>query len=79
MKTYLFHITLEPDEDGWRAFYAPLEHLGASTWGTTQEDAVGHLHDVLAMIVEECIEEGRDLPTTEGLSVAEGTVVSITR
>ena len=38
MKTYIFSVSLEPDEEGWRAFYAPLEHIGASTWGKTQEE-----------------------------------------
>ena len=79
MQTYLFNVSLEPDEDGWRAFYAPLEHLGASTWGATKDEAVRHISEVLSLILEELAEEGQDIPATEGLSVAQGTVVSITR
>jgi predicted RNase H-like HicB family nuclease len=55
MKTYIFNVSLEPDEDGWRAFYPPLESIGASTWGKTQEEALQHIHEVLAMIIEEFI------------------------
>ena len=32
MKTYGFRVELEPDEEGWRAFYPPWEEIGASTW-----------------------------------------------
>ena len=79
MKSYVFPVTLEPDENGWRAFCAPLEHVGASTWGETQEGALSHIHEVLEMIVEEFLEEGRDLSVTEGVVVTEGTAVTIMR
>ena len=32
IKSYVFKIELEPDEEGWRAFYSPLEHIGASRY-----------------------------------------------
>jgi hypothetical protein len=40
VKTYVFKVEVEPDEDGWRAFYPPLEEIGASTWGYTKEEAL---------------------------------------
>lgn len=58
MTTYVFNVSLEQDGDGWCAFYAPLEHIGASTWGDTQEEALQHIQEVLAMIVEEFAAEG---------------------
>ena len=79
MTTYVFQVSVEPDGDGWRAFYAPLEHIGASTWGNTQEEAVQHIQEVLSMIVDELIEEGKDIPTVEGLAVTRGAAVAITR
>ena len=79
MKTYIFNVSLEPDEDGWRAFYPPLESIGASTWGKTQEEALQYIHEVLAMIIEEFIEEGKELPTGDGLLITEGTAVAVTR
>ena len=75
MKTYIFNVSLEPDEDGWRAFYPPLESIGSSTWGKTQEEALQHIHEVLAMIIE----EGKELPTGDGLLITEGTAVAVTR
>ena len=79
MKTYVFPVTLESDEEGWRAFYAPLEHVGASTWGATREEALHNIQEVLDAIVEEFIEEGKDIATTEGVVVTEGTAITVTR
>jgi predicted RNase H-like HicB family nuclease len=79
MSTYVFHVSLEPDGDGWRAFYAPLEHIGASTWGSTQEEAITHIHEVLSLIVDELLDEGKAIPAAEGLAVTSGAAVAITR
>ena len=79
MTTYVFQVSLEPDGEGWRAFYAPLEHIGASTWGNTQEEAITHIQEVLSLIVDELLEEGKDIPAVEGLAVTSGAAVAITR
>lgn len=62
MKTYVFKVELESDEEGWRAFYSPWENMGASTWGKTKEEAIKNIQEVLEMIVEEFIEEGKAIP-----------------
>jgi predicted RNase H-like HicB family nuclease len=79
MKTFIFTIALEQDEEGWRAFYAPLEHLGASTWGESKAEALQNIQEVLSMILEEFQEDGKTIPSTEGLTVTERTAVAITR
>jgi hypothetical protein len=48
MKTYIFNISLEPDE----------------------EEARQHIYEVLSMIVEESLEEGRELPAGDGLVIS---------
>jgi len=71
MKTYIFRIVLEedrwPDEPEsaavWRAHIPILEAEGASTWGQTKEEALRNIHEVLEMILEEFMEEGRPIPT----------------
>ena len=78
MKTYVFRVELEPDEEGWRAFYPPLEELGASTWGESQEAALKHIKEVLTMIVEERIEANEPIQEQESVSVADGPLVSVT-
>ena len=79
MKTYVFPVTLEADEDGWRACYAPLEHMGASAWGTTREEALQNIQAVLDMMVEEFLEDGKDIATPEDIVVTEGTAITVTR
>ncbi len=78
MKTYVFRVELEPDEEGWRAFYPPLEKLGASTWGESQEAALEHIQEVLTMIVEEQIEANEPILDQETVTVPEGRLVSVT-
>jgi hypothetical protein len=53
VKTYIFKVELEPDEEGWRAFYGPWENIGASTWGGTQDEALKNIQEVLSMILTE--------------------------
>lgn len=77
MKTYVFRVELEPDEEGWRAFYPPLEDIGASTWGKTREEALKNIQEVLSMILEEFAEEGRPVPVAKQMTVEEGTVVAV--
>lgn len=68
MKTYNFKVILEPDEDfdgnpsGWHAFCPAHERLGGSTFGETREAALKNINEVVRMIVQEFIEEGRPLP-----------------
>lgn len=68
MKTYNFKVVIERDEDfdgnpsGWHAYAPALESLGGSTWGETREEALKNINEVVHMIVQEFIEEGKPLP-----------------
>ena len=68
MKTYNFKVIVEPDEDfdgnpsGWHVFCPALESIGGSTWGETREAALKNINEVVQMIVQEFVEEGRALP-----------------
>ena len=70
MKTYAFRVVLEkdkwPDEPAkkavWRAYIPVLEEIGAATVGDTQEEALKNIQEVLEMIIEELIEEGKPIP-----------------
>jgi predicted RNase H-like HicB family nuclease len=77
MKTYIFRIELEPDEEGWRAFSPPLEGTGASTWGKTKEEALKNIQEVLSMIMEESIEGAQPISATEHLTISEGVLVAV--
>jgi len=62
MKTYLFKVVVEPDENVWTAYCPTLLTQGASTWGKTQREALKHIHEVVEMIVGELIEDGEAVP-----------------
>ena len=68
---------MEPDEEGWRAFFPPLENIGASTWGQSKEDALENIQEVLAMIVEELSGEGRPVPADGQTTASERATVTI--
>ena len=67
MKTYSFKVVIEPDEDShgnpaWHAYCPALENIGAASSGRTPEEALNNINEVVHMIVQEFIEEGRPLP-----------------
>ena len=78
MKTYLFRVQLEPDEEGWRAFCSPLESLGASTWGNSQDEALKNIQEVLTMIVEEKLEAKEPVIGQESSAIGAAALVSVT-
>lgn len=65
MKSYVFKVVVEEDhlEDGSPAFHAYCPSLnGARTWGHTQEEALENIRQVVKMVVDELIEEGKPIP-----------------
>ena len=79
MKTYNFKVLLETDEDfegnlsGWHVYCPALKNLGGSTWGETRAEALKNIGEVLQMIVQEFIEDGKPLPEgpEDGVEVEE--------
>jgi predicted RNase H-like HicB family nuclease len=80
MRTYSFKVVVEPDEGGYHAFCPALRQYGAVTQGTTEQEALKNINEVVQMIVDELLEEGKPLPTasTADVEVFEGTRVAIT-
>lgn len=66
MKTYIFRLVLEAQ--------------GASTWGETKTEALKNIHEVLEMILEGFLEEGRPIPTSpeSEIKVLDEPAVSVT-
>jgi predicted RNase H-like HicB family nuclease len=67
MNTYSFKVVVEPDQDGagnpaWYAYCPALESIGAATSGGTREEALKNINEVVHMIVQEFIEDGKPLP-----------------
>ena len=78
MRTFVFRVALEPDEEGWHVYYPPWVSIGASTWGYTKEEALNYIREVLEMIIEEFEEEGTPLPSQESERLTDGIPVSVT-
>jgi len=67
MKTYSFKVVVEADEDAhgdpaWHAYCPALESVGGATSGRSREEALRNINEVVRMIVQEFVEEGRPLP-----------------
>ena len=62
MRTYVFKVMVEPDEDRWHAYCPVLEDKGGATWGYTREEALKNIREVVEMIIEEIIEDGESIP-----------------
>jgi len=67
MKTYNFKVVVEPDVDAqgnpaWHAYCPALESVGGATSGRTREEALNRINEVVHMIVQEFVEEGKALP-----------------
>jgi len=72
MKTYIFHTSIEQDEDGrWSAWIAALP--GCTAWGYTKEEALGAIKDAADAHVADMLEAGEELPK-EGVEVVEDVV-----
>ncbi len=62
MKTYVFRIIVEPDEDRWVAYSPVLKDVGGATWGSTRDEALENIRQVLKMTIESMIEHGEFVP-----------------
>lgn len=76
MKTYVFKVRVEPDEDVWTASCPTLLKQGASTWGYTKEEALKNIEEVVRMVIQELIEDGEPIP--EDVQVSPEPLVSVT-
>ena len=77
--TYNFRVVVEPDADVWHAYCPALKAYGAASWGTTREEALRHIGEVVGMVVAELREDGEPIPADDAAPAAEeAPVVSVT-
>jgi predicted RNase H-like HicB family nuclease len=76
VKSYVFKVVIEPDENVWHARVPELESKGAATWGNTKEEALKNIQEVARMVIEEMLED--DEPIPEGVGVYDEPLVSVT-
>ena len=76
LKTYVFKVELELDEDGrWGAGIPSLP--GCAAWGYTQEEALEALRDAAEMYMEDLAAEGEEVPI-DGVEIIDDPVVAVT-
>ncbi len=62
MKTYVFRIVVEADEDRWVAYSPALKKKGGATWGYTREEALVNIEEVVQMTVDSMLEHNESIP-----------------
>lgn len=80
MRTYAYRVVVEPDEGGWHAYCPALRSMGAVTQGTSEADALKNINEVVQMIVDEMMEEGKPLPSESDtdVEILDGPRVAVT-
>ena len=77
MKTYIFPVELELEEDGrWSATVQSLP--GCATWGYSKEEALKALQEATQAYVQTLLEQGRGVPSSREMEVKEAPAVSVT-
>ena len=78
MKTYLFRVELQQEEDGrWSVWVPALS--GLTSWGHTKEEALRNIQDAAEAYVEDMIEAGESIPVEAGkIDVIEKPAVAVT-
>lgn len=62
MKTYVFRVVIEPDEDKWAVHCPALLKYAATSWGDTREEALKNIQEVIEMILQELVEDKEPIP-----------------
>ena len=76
MRTYIFNVEIEQDEDGrWGAAIPALP--GCATWGYTEEEALKALQEAAQAYLEDMVEAGEFSPD-DGLEINGTPAVAVT-
>jgi predicted RNase H-like HicB family nuclease len=76
MKSYIFRVTTEQEEDGgWTAVVPVLPGCAASA--DTEEEAIEYVRDLAKAYVDVLVEDGKPVPTDETTSVVDGAAVAV--
>ncbi len=77
MKTYIFQVELEQEEDGrWSAWDEALP--GCATWGYTKEETLEALKDAAQAYIEVLKEKGQSIPLAKGVETRDVLAVAVT-
>jgi predicted RNase H-like HicB family nuclease len=63
-------VVIEPEGQGWLAYSPELRPYGASTWCTTREAAIRHIHELIEDIASELRAHGAPISDEVIISIA---------
>ena len=75
MKSYIFPVVVEPDEDRWHAYIPELEEKGGAAWGYTKDEALKNIQETGQMVIEALLEDGEPLPS--GITISAQQVMAV--
>lgn len=75
MKSYIFPMIVEPDEDRWYAHVPGMEEKGWASWGVTQDEAIRNINEVAQLSIEILLTDGEPIP--ECVTVSEQVVGAV--
>ena len=77
MKTYIFRVEIEQEEDGrWSAEVPTLP--GCATWGYTKDEALRSIQEATRLYIDSLLEHGDPIPADSPTEVMEEPAVAIT-
>jgi len=77
LKTYIFPVELEQEEDGrWSAVVQSLP--GCATWGYSKQEALKALQEATQAYIQTLLEQGKQVPSSADIEVKETPAVSVT-
>ncbi|MBI3934500.1 MAG: type II toxin-antitoxin system HicB family antitoxin [Acidobacteria bacterium] len=76
MKTYIFRVEIEQEEDGrWSAEVPTLP--GCATWGQTKEEALRSIHEAARLYIESLSAHGDPIPPGAAAEILEEPAVAV--
>jgi predicted RNase H-like HicB family nuclease len=75
-------VAVAPEDGLWHAWCPTLLDYGVATWAATREEALGHIREVVGMIVARMAEDGVPVPTApadqeQGPAAGELVVITV--
>jgi antitoxin HicB len=77
VKTYLFQVELEQEDDGrWSAWIETLP--GCASWGYSKEEALEAVKETAQAYLEVLVEKGQRIPAGHAVETIDAPVVAVT-
>lgn len=77
MKTYIFQVEVEQEDDGrWSAWIETLP--GCAVWRYSKEEAIAAMKDAAQAYIEVLLEKGQNIPVATSVETRDTPAVAVT-